>query len=200
MSSIFHKVQKRHFLECSAQAISSPHHDSIFEVWSREYLVLTAPEADDAIARQIEEEELWVFHSDWIIRQTLLRNGTNFESADYTAIRQAFTVIQEHLMEASHPMLKGLIEATCGMPHFIAETIKHNGRGHFLAPKTRTLWDVNIILEGFFIYREELLWLRKMIFSSLSPLYPHWRKAGPFIGNWRKRRFGQWLWKMKRFF
>lgn len=125
------------FLECSAQIIISPHHENFFEVWGQEYLVLTEQEADDAIAQQIEEDELWLFYPDWIVKHTLLREGTQFEDYEHKAILQAFTVIQEHLMEKCHPMLKGLIDATCGMPLFIEEAIAHNGRGHFLAPYDR---------------------------------------------------------------
>lgn len=125
------------FLECDVQIIISPHHENFFEVWKQEYLVLTEQEADIAIARQIEEDELWLFYPDWIIKHTLLRDGTQFEDSEHKTILQAFTVIQEHLMEMSHPMLKGLIEATCGMPLFIKEAIAHNGRGHFLAPYDR---------------------------------------------------------------
>lgn len=125
------------FLGCSAQSIIFSPHENFFEVWEQEYLVLTEQEANDAIARQIAEEELWLFYPDWIIKHTLLRDGAKFEASDYAAILQAFTAIQERMMEMSHPMLKGLIDATCGMPLFIEEAIAHNGRGHFLAPYDR---------------------------------------------------------------
>lgn len=125
------------FLGCSAQIILSPHHENIFEVWEQEYLVLTEQEADDAIAKQIAEDELWLFYPEWIMKHTLLRDGMQFEDSEHKAILQAFTAIQERMMEMSHPMLKGLIEATCGMPSFVAEAIAHNGRGHFLAPYDR---------------------------------------------------------------
>ena len=120
------------FLECSVP-ITSPHHPYIFEVWDREYLVVTEQEAAELVAERIKEE-LWAFHPDWIIRHTLLRDATKFASSDYETIRQAFTAIQQYLMETCNPMLRGLIEATCGMKFFIEEAIAHNGRGHFLAP------------------------------------------------------------------
>jgi len=140
LSALIREAKRRalaEFLGCSAQIIISPHHENFFEVWEQEYLVLTEQEADDAIARQIAEDELWLFYPDWIIKHTLLRDGAKFEASEHAAILQAFTAIQERMMEMSHPMLVGLIEATCGMPSFVAEAIAHNGRGHFLAPYDR---------------------------------------------------------------
>lgn len=121
-------------LGCSPEnIIPSPQCDKIFDVGAREYLVVTEQEATEIIAEQIENE-LWAFHPEWLIRHTLLRNSAKFAAADYEAVLQAFTAIQHHLMETCNPMLRGLIEATCGMPLFIEEAIAHNGRGHFLAP------------------------------------------------------------------
>ena len=121
-------------LECLPEnIISLPHCDKIFSVGMREYLVVTEQEAAELVAERIKEE-LWAFHPDWIIRHTLLRDATKFASSDYETIRQAFTAIQQYLMETCNPMLRGLIEATCGMKFFIEEAIAHNGRGHFLAP------------------------------------------------------------------
>lgn len=124
-------------LGCSPEnIIPSPQCDKIFDVGAREYLVVTEQEATEIIAEQIENE-LWAFHPEWLIRHTLLRNNAKFAAADYEAVLQAFTAIQERMMEMCHPILKGLIEATCGMPSFVAEAIAHNGRGHFLAPYDR---------------------------------------------------------------
>lgn len=124
-------------LECLPEnIIPSPHSDKIFNVGAREYLVVTEQEAAEIIAEQIENE-LWAFHPEWLIQRTLLRDTAKFASADYEAILQAFTAIQPYLMETCNPMLRGLIEATCGMPLFIEEAIAHNGRGHFLAPYDR---------------------------------------------------------------
>ena len=113
--------------------IPSPQCDKIFDVGAREYLVVTEQEAAEIIAEQIENE-LWAFHPEWLIRHTLLRDTPKFATADYGAVLQAFTAIQHNLMETCNPMLKALIEATCGMPLFIEEAIAQNGHGHFLAP------------------------------------------------------------------
>lgn len=119
-------------LECLPEnIIPSPHSDKIFDVGVREYLVVTEQEAADIIAEQIENE-LWAFHPEWLIRHTLLT--VKLAPADYDAVLQAFTVVLHQLMETCNPMLKALIEATCGMPLFIEEAIAHNGREHFLAP------------------------------------------------------------------
>ena len=121
-------------LECLPEnIIPSPHSDKIFDVGAREYLVVTEQEANCIIAEQVENE-LWAFHPEWLVRHTLLRNNEKFAPADYEAILQAFSAIQQHFMETCNPMLRGLIEATCGMLLFIEEAIAHNGRGHFLAP------------------------------------------------------------------
>lgn len=121
-------------LGCLPENITpSPHCDKIFDVGTQEYLVVTEQEAAGIIAEQIEEE-LWVFHPKCIIRHTLLREGITFNDDDYKAIVQGLAAIQDRLMEKCNPMLKGLIDATCGMPFFIEEVIAGQGRGHFLAP------------------------------------------------------------------
>lgn len=114
----------------------------------REYLVVTELEATEIIAEQIGNE-LWAFHSKSIIRHTLLREGITFDDDDYDAMIQGLAAIQNRLMEKCNSMLKGLIDATCGMPFFIEKAVAHQGRGHFLAP-----YDEHEERQGsFYIYR-----------------------------------------------
>lgn len=136
-------------LECPPEnIIPSPYCDKIFSVGTREYLVVTELEAAGIIAEQIEGE-LWAFHPKSIIRHTLLREGIPLDNDDYNAMIQGLAAIQDRLMEKCNPMLKGLIDATCGMPFFIEEAVAHQGRGHFLAP-----YDEHEERQGdFYIYR-----------------------------------------------
>lgn len=128
--------------------IPSPQCDKIFEVGAREYLVVTEQEAADIIAEQVEQE-LWAFHSKFIIQHTFLYEGIIFDNDDYNAILQGLSVIQNHLKEKCNPFLKSLIDATCGMLFFIEEAVTHQGRGHFLAP-----YDEHEEQQGdFYIYR-----------------------------------------------
>lgn len=128
--------------------IPSPHCDKVFGVDVREYLVVTEQEAAEIIAEQIGNE-LWAFHPKSIIRYTLLREGIPLDDDDYDAMIQGLAAIQNRLMEKCNPILKGLIDATCGMPFFIEEAVTHQGRGHFLAP-----YDEHEEQQGdFYIYR-----------------------------------------------
>ena len=128
--------------------IPSPCCDKIFSVGTREYLVVTELEVAGVITEQIESE-LWAFHPKFTIQHTLLREGISFDDDDYNAIIQGLSAIQNRLMEKCNPMLKGLIEATCGIPLFIEEVVTHQGRGHFLAP-----YDEHEERQGgFYIYR-----------------------------------------------
>lgn len=135
-------------LECLPEnIIPSPHSDKIFSVGTREYLVVTELEAAEIIAEQIGNE-LWAFHPKSIIQHTFLHEGIAFDD-DYNAMIQGLAAIQNRLMEKCNPMLKGLIDATCGMPFFIEKAVAHQGRGHFLAP-----YDEHEEQQGdFYIYR-----------------------------------------------
>lgn len=136
-------------LDCpSENIIPSPHSDKIFSVGTREYLVVTELEAAEIIVEQIGNE-LWAFHPKSIIRHTLLREGMTSDDDDYDAMIRGLAAIQNRLMEKCNPMLKGLIDATCGMPFFIEKAVANQGRGHFLAP-----YDEHEEQQGdFYIYR-----------------------------------------------
>ncbi len=93
--------------------------DCLFEVGSREYLVLTDEEADQRAADYIEDS-LWAFNSSFL--------------ASYTDLpEEIFKVIQPQCESANDAILQLVERADGGLEGLVEEAISADGRGHFMS-------------------------------------------------------------------
>ena len=91
-----------------------------FEIYNREYMVLTDEEADKRVKEDIKES-VWAFNADFIIRHS--------RALDYDdGSRQIIKAIQEQCENGNKAMLK-LID---DFDDFVEDAIESDGRGHFL--------------------------------------------------------------------
>lgn len=109
-----------------------------------EYLVLTDDEAD-AAARTAIEDSLWAFRPEFIAAHA---NAT----LDAAAI-DALGKMQGELCESAGPLVRALIR---DFDHFVADAIRADGRGHFLAgydgKESETYFTHNNAIGGFYLY------------------------------------------------
>jgi len=73
----------------------------------------------ESTTKEYIEESVWAFNPDFLAAET----GIDTE---------AFSSIQD-MCEGANPAIKSMIEATCGMDHFIEEAVLSDGYGHFLS-------------------------------------------------------------------
>ena len=107
----------------------------LFEVGSREYLVLTDEEADKRAADYIKDS-LWAFNSSFL--------------ASYCDMpEEMFKAVQDKCEGANDGILQCVERADGGLDGFVEEAISADGRGHFL-----NTYDGNEDEEGdYYIYR-----------------------------------------------
>ncbi len=97
----------------------SSYDDSLFEVGSREYLVLTDDEADRRAADYIKDS-LWAFNS-------------SFLSSYCDLPEEMFKAIQDKCESGNDAVLQCVERAEGGLEGFIKEAISADGRGHFMS-------------------------------------------------------------------
>jgi len=113
----------------------SSYDDCLFEVGSREYLVLTDEEADQRAADYIKDS-LWAFNPSFL--------------ASYCDLpKEMFKAVQDKCEGGNDAVLQCVERAEGGLDGFVEEAISADGRGHFL-----NTYDGNENEEGdYFIYR-----------------------------------------------
>jgi hypothetical protein len=124
------------YLDEDIDSISeSSHDDCLFEVGSREYLVLTDDEADERAADYIKDS-LWAFNSSFL--------------ASYCDMpEEMFKAVQDKCESSNDAVLQCVERADGGLKGFIEEAVAADGRGHFMSS-----YDGEENEEGdYFIYR-----------------------------------------------
>lgn len=101
----------------------------------KEYLILTNPEANEAVSETIKQS-LWAFQADFIIEHSKLP----FEA------REMIETFQKEKCEGANDTIEALIDNT---DEFIKDAVGADGRGHFVSGYDG---DENQI-EDYFIYR-----------------------------------------------
>lgn len=122
------------FLDCKAKELSvSKYDDSVFELGSKEFMVLTDKEADERVKESIKET-VWAFRASFL--------ESHIKDLDKKSIEQ----IQQSMNEDANKVLTRLIE---DFDHFVNDAVLSDGRGHFLSS-----YDGEENEQGkFFIYR-----------------------------------------------
>ena len=105
---------------------------------SREYIVCTNEEADEA-AREAISDSLWAFNLDFLASITRIDRGV-------------FKALQE-LCERSNPAVLSLVKDTCGLDKFVEEAVFTDGRGNFLSSYDGKEHYYSYNGEEFYIYR-----------------------------------------------
>ena len=128
------------FVGCEVEDIEEGYREDIFEVGSKEYLVLTDAEADKQVAEYILDS-LWAFNSSFI------QAHSNLNDLAINALHRA----QEELCEDSNELVRGIIK---DLNHFVNDAVSADGRGHFLSPYDGEENEEKIGDNWFFIYRQ----------------------------------------------
>lgn len=98
-----------------------------FEVYGREYAVLTDEEADREV-REYILETLWAFRPHFILMHTDFFHTSTIEADE--AFEESLEILQGRLCEDANPIILALIR---DIDEFIDDAIEADGRGHFLA-------------------------------------------------------------------
>lgn len=112
--------------------------DNLFGLYGGEYKVLTEDEAYQAVTDDIKES-LWAFNA------SFLANITNLPEEVFKALSNQF--------ENSNEAILKLVETTCGLETLVAEAIKADGYGHFLAPYDSDEQEYTLNDTTYYIYR-----------------------------------------------
>ena len=131
------------YLECDPKEIAESRYDDTRLEWGREeWLVLTDEEAD-ALARERIEGALWAFNTEFLrAHSKALRSDGAVK-----AIRKA----QEDLCEGANDLVRALID---DFDHFVADAIRADGRGHFLAGYDFEEIETRVDGQTVYLYRE----------------------------------------------
>lgn len=111
---------------------------SLFEVCSREYLVLNEEEREERVTDYIKQS-LWAFNASFLAGETGLPE-------------EVFTALNEKC-ESGNEAIEKLIEKTCGMESFVDAATSADGYGHFLSPYDGEEHEITVEGEYFYIYR-----------------------------------------------
>lgn len=103
-----------------------------------EWLVLTDYEAEDRVTEEIIDS-LWAFKAEWLAKRT---------GVDIDAFRSL-----HRLSEDAQPLIRALVDATCGIEQFVNESVDADGRGHFLSSYDGEEVEVEVDGRGFYLYR-----------------------------------------------
>ena len=109
-----------------------------YEVWNREYMVLTEQERNEKVTEYIQET-LWAFNP------SFLTKVTGFPEKVFHALAE--------LYESGNDAILALIETTCGLDAFVKAAIKADGYGNFLSSYDGKEKRVSVNGEDYFIYR-----------------------------------------------
>jgi hypothetical protein len=93
-----------------------------FEYGREEWAIGADEEADEACKVYIQD-------SVWAFRASFILNCTGLPSAMEEAIEN-----MQDSCEGANDAILALIKSTCGMDHFVRESLLADGRGHFLSP------------------------------------------------------------------
>jgi hypothetical protein len=125
-------------LGVTEKEIKEVHDPQTFEVWSREYMVLTEHERYKK-AKEYIQETLWAFNPSFLAKKTGLPE-------------EVFRALSEKCEDENDAIL-ALVEKTCGLDDFVKSAIEADGYGHFLAYYDGEEEVVNVEGEDYFIYR-----------------------------------------------
>jgi len=87
------------------------------DIDGREYRVLTEHEADAAVREHIADS-LWAFNVAWLAIKTGLDESIFAGLVDKC--------------ESANDAVRALIDSTCGLDDFVEDSVRADGRGHFL--------------------------------------------------------------------
>jgi hypothetical protein len=114
-----------------------------FEVFGREYVVLTDEEADEKVREDIMDS-LWAFNARFILDHSKLK-AYNYETL------KAFQKMLESLCEDANELVLAIID---DIDEFIEDAVESDGRGNFLSTYDGEENEVeNDDGETFYIYR-----------------------------------------------
>ena len=125
-------------LGVTEKEVREVHDPQTFEVWSREYMVLTEHERYKK-AKEYIQETLWAFLPSFLSKETGLPE-------------EVFRALSEKCEDENDAIL-ALVEKTCGLDDFVKSAIEADGYGHFLAYYDGEEEVVNVEGEDYFIYR-----------------------------------------------
>ena len=109
-----------------------------FEVWQREYLVLTEQERNEKVKEYIQDT-LWAFIPSFLAEETGLPE-------------EVFRALSEQC-ESGNDAILALIEETCGLDAFVEAAVEADGYGHFLSSYDGEEEVVSVEGKDYFIYR-----------------------------------------------
>lgn len=132
------KLALMSYLGVTGKEIKEVHDPQTFEVWSREYMVLTEHERYKK-AKEYIQETLWAFNPSFLAKKTGLSE-------------EVFRVLSEKCEDENDAIL-ALVEKTCGLDAFVKAAVEADGYGHFLAYYDGEEEVVNVEGEDYFIYR-----------------------------------------------
>lgn len=125
-------------LGVTEKEVREVHDPQTFEVWSREYMVLTEHERYKK-AKEYIQEILWAFNPSFLAKKTGLPE-------------EVFRALSEKCEDENGAIL-ALVEKTCGLDDFVKSAIEADGYGHFLAYYDGEEEVINVEGEDYFIYR-----------------------------------------------
>ena len=135
-----HLIEKGEFTEKELQEeeITEGYRESLFDVCSREYLVLTEDEREKEVTEYIKES-LWAFNPSFLAGETDLPE-------------EVFTALSEKCESGNEAILK-IIESTTTLEDFVDAAVSADGYGHFLSPYDGEEGEIKEGDQWFYIYR-----------------------------------------------
>ncbi len=113
-----------------------------FEVYNKEFTVLTNEQAEREVRAGIEDS-LWAFNVDFIAAHS----GGKLDGKD---AQKAFQAMQEKLCENANPIVRAMI---VDFDAFVKDAIASDGRGHFLSFYDGEENEVKVDGKYLYIYR-----------------------------------------------
>ena len=108
--------------------------------YSEEYLVLTDFGAERYVTETIKES-LWAF------TPSFLHTMTGLDTDVFKALANT------DLCESLNPIIRAVVDSTCGLHEFVSTAVEWDGRGHFLATYNGEEHEVTIKGSTYYIYR-----------------------------------------------
>jgi len=105
-----------------------------------DYRVLTDDESNEAV-REYIEESLWAVRYEFLCAHS---------DAICDIPKDTWNEMVNKMYESANPMVKRLID---DFDHFIDDTIRSDGRGHFLSGYDGEEWEIKVDDEYFYVYR-----------------------------------------------
>lgn len=129
-------------LDCDVDELDEGYRENAFEQGSREYLVFTDAEADEACKDYIREH-LWTFNIEFI--------ATHFKVDLSDDAREAMREMAGKLCESANPIFEALVD---DFDALVSDAIGCDGRGHFLGQYDGDEHEVEVDGTTYYIYRQ----------------------------------------------